>query len=116
MCVYFFFFFKQKTAYEIYQCDWSSDVCSSDLEMQSFWVKVNKCRSSPVTKIYKEKKYKTITYTNSRSDTEVVQYIISDQGHAWPGGKKPRIKADKPSKHLKATDLMWNFFRKHPKS
>ena len=22
----FFFFFKQKTAYEIYQCDWSSDV------------------------------------------------------------------------------------------
>ena len=29
------FFFKQKTAYEIYQCDWSSDVCSSDLETLS---------------------------------------------------------------------------------
>ena len=28
-----FFFFKQKTAYEIYQCDWSSDVCSSDLQV-----------------------------------------------------------------------------------
>ena len=28
---YVVFFFKQKTAYEIYQCDWSSDVCSSDL-------------------------------------------------------------------------------------
>src|SRR5213596_3961028 len=27
----FFFFFKQKTAYEIRPCDWSSDVCSSDL-------------------------------------------------------------------------------------
>src|SRR6188508_2060601 len=26
-----FFFFKQKTAYELAQCDWSSDVCSSDL-------------------------------------------------------------------------------------
>src|SRR5213596_2344549 len=26
-----FFFFKQKTAYEIRPCDWSSDVCSSDL-------------------------------------------------------------------------------------
>ena len=24
-------FFKQKTAYEIWRCDWSSDVCSSDL-------------------------------------------------------------------------------------
>ena len=29
--MWWFFFFKQKTAYEIYQCDWSSDVCSSDL-------------------------------------------------------------------------------------
>ena len=27
-----FFFFKQKTAYEMLYCDWSSDVCSSDLE------------------------------------------------------------------------------------
>ena len=26
-----FFFFKQKTAYEVKECDWSSDVCSSDL-------------------------------------------------------------------------------------
>src|SRR3546814_9741404 len=29
MCV--FFFFKQKTAYEMRISDWSSDVCSSDL-------------------------------------------------------------------------------------
>src|SRR5881394_4493624 len=29
--VLIFFFFKQKTAYEIGWCDWSSDVCSSDL-------------------------------------------------------------------------------------
>ena len=29
--VVFFFFFKQKTAYEIVSRDWSSDVCSSDL-------------------------------------------------------------------------------------
>src|SRR5210317_331803 len=27
-----FFFFKQKTAYEFSECDWSSDVCSSDLD------------------------------------------------------------------------------------
>src|SRR6184192_1268151 len=29
-----FFFFKQKTAYEMSIGDWSSDVCSSDLEGQ----------------------------------------------------------------------------------
>src|ERR1044072_4591141 len=31
-------FFKQKTACEIYQCDWSSDVCSSDLVRSRFSV------------------------------------------------------------------------------
>src|SRR3546814_5502246 len=29
---YYFFFFKQKTAYEMRISDWSSDVCSSDLD------------------------------------------------------------------------------------
>src|SRR3546814_6089423 len=29
---YFMFFFKQKTAYEMRISDWSSDVCSSDLQ------------------------------------------------------------------------------------
>src|SRR5213079_2779765 len=32
LCFFLFFFFKQKTAYEITTGDWSSDVCSSDLE------------------------------------------------------------------------------------
>src|SRR3546814_4142578 len=31
MCFLIFFFFKQKTAYEMRISDWSSDVCSSDL-------------------------------------------------------------------------------------
>src|SRR5213082_1041399 len=34
LVVCFFFFFKQKTAYEIVSGDWSSDVCSSDLRSQ----------------------------------------------------------------------------------
>ena len=33
-CFIFFFFFKQKTAYEIVSRDWSSDVCSSDLAIE----------------------------------------------------------------------------------
>src|SRR3546814_10024457 len=31
LCLSFFFFFNQKTAYELRISDWSSDVCSSDL-------------------------------------------------------------------------------------
>src|SRR3546814_20278777 len=33
MPFYIFFFFKQKTAYEMRISDWSSDVCSSDLRV-----------------------------------------------------------------------------------
>src|SRR3546814_2284003 len=33
----FFFFFKQKTAYEMRISDWSSDVCSSDLYGKPRW-------------------------------------------------------------------------------
>src|SRR3546814_4839240 len=32
LCAYIVFFFKQKTAYESLISDWSSDVCSSDLD------------------------------------------------------------------------------------
>src|SRR5213076_942180 len=33
LLVFWFFFFKQKTAYEMVGSDWSSDVCSSDLPL-----------------------------------------------------------------------------------
>src|SRR3546814_18313310 len=33
--LYMFFFFKQKTAYEMRISDWSSDVCSSDLSVHT---------------------------------------------------------------------------------
>ena len=45
-----FFFFKQKTAYEIYQCDWSSDVCSSDLGAQTVIVKRHRKSPAPAAK------------------------------------------------------------------
>src|SRR3546814_3240149 len=35
LCFYFFFF-KQKTAYEMRISDWSSDVCSSDLKTVAY--------------------------------------------------------------------------------
>src|SRR3546814_5574853 len=34
--MFLFFFFKQKTAYELRISDWSSDVCSSDLGIDCF--------------------------------------------------------------------------------
>src|SRR3546814_5791170 len=43
-CIFiYFFFFKQKTAYEMRISDWSSDVCSSDLRDKRF----GRCPDSP---------------------------------------------------------------------
>src|SRR3546814_11417830 len=36
--VYFVFFFKQNTAYEMRISDWSSDVCSSDLRAHALYI------------------------------------------------------------------------------
>src|SRR3546814_10910711 len=40
LVLYLFFFFKQKTAYEMRISDWSSDVCSSDLYYISLAIKI----------------------------------------------------------------------------
>src|SRR3546814_7158908 len=45
--MFFFFFFKQKTAYEMRISDWSSDVCSSDLRHIG---RTDHDRNEPVTK------------------------------------------------------------------
>src|SRR3546814_2505913 len=39
----YFFFFKQKTAYEMRISDWSSDVCSSDLEHENGTAEDQRC-------------------------------------------------------------------------
>src|SRR3546814_4678825 len=59
---FFFFFFKQKTAYEMRISDWSSDVCSSDLfetgcpAIQQMYVYGNSARSSLLAVIVPDKK------------------------------------------------------------
>src|SRR3546814_6775706 len=47
MRYFFFFFFKQKTAYELRISDWSSDVCSSDLHFSDFIVDGSLCQHPP---------------------------------------------------------------------
>src|SRR3546814_4057593 len=54
--MFWFFFFKQKTAYEMRISDWSSDVCSSDLmgipliaaHMTAFWYSQSSNVTPPV--------------------------------------------------------------------
>jgi poly(3-hydroxybutyrate) depolymerase len=44
-----------------------------------------------------------------------VQYVLLNQGHAWPGGKKGFRLSDEPSPSLSANALMFEFFKSHAK-
>jgi polyhydroxybutyrate depolymerase len=42
-------------------------------------------------------------------------YLVKEGGHAWPGGRKGSRLGDEPGSALDATDLIWSFFKAHPK-
>jgi poly(3-hydroxybutyrate) depolymerase len=45
----------------------------------------------------------------------VALYLVKDNGHTWPGGGKGSRLGDTPSNALDATDVIWGFFKTHPK-
>jgi polyhydroxybutyrate depolymerase len=80
-----------------------------------FWVRHDRCNESPTVEDNEAKQYRRFTYNACRAGSEVVQYILLNQGHAWPGGEKGYWRADSPSRLVSANDLMFEFFRRHPK-
>ncbi|MFI6942672.1 alpha/beta hydrolase family esterase [Streptomyces sp. NPDC050418] len=67
------------------------------------------CRTGPPAKL-KQK----ITHTAAKcSDGSAVEvYRMPQMGHAWPQGKSDMAERDAA---VSATDLMWEFFKSHPK-
>jgi polyhydroxybutyrate depolymerase len=59
---------------------------------------------------------RTETYGPGRNGTEVVYVSIEGMGHTWAGGKSllPESMVGKLSERLNATDVIWDFFQKHP--
>lgn len=55
-----------------------------------------------------------INYGNGNG-TEIIFYKMLQGGHSWPGGERGRQRADKPVKEVSATDLIWDFFKNHPR-
>jgi polyhydroxybutyrate depolymerase len=79
----------------------------------SYWVKRDRCRPVPLREdvgvVSKE------SYGDGVGNAEVCLYTIKHGNHSWPGGKCVFPLADHPQKALAATDLMWEFFCRHPK-
>lgn len=81
----------------------------------SYWVRNN--GANPVPRRSKTGSVIRETYSGGRQGTEIELYTIEGQGHAWPGGKKSLRygNVDPPTKEISATELMWEFFKTHPK-
>ena len=79
MTIYFlFFFFKQKTAYEIVSRDWSSDVCSSDLRARHNNIMTDDCVNNNIRiKGYRTHgvRPKIINYRMSVVHGKIVAYL-----------------------------------------
>ena len=80
-----------------------------------FWVRHDRCDATPKVENNPAKQYRRTTYSACSARNEVVQYVLLNQGHAWPGGKKGYRRADPPSLLVSANELMFAFFKRHPK-
>lgn len=56
-----------------------------------------------------------IHFTDCVQNSDVVFYTIEGGGHSWPGGGSlPKIIVGNTNRDIDATELMWEFFCRHP--
>jgi polyhydroxybutyrate depolymerase len=58
-----------------------------------------------------------VLFGPGREDAVVVYYTIEGAGHTWPGGLSllPETMVGKRTDKLNATDVIWEFFKSHPR-
>jgi polyhydroxybutyrate depolymerase len=78
-----------------------------------FWVKHNGCDAKP--RRVEKGNVVTETYSGGKDGTEVTLVTIKGGNHSWPGGERLARFLDDPTREIAATDVMWEFFAKHPK-
>jgi polyhydroxybutyrate depolymerase len=84
-------------------------------ESISFWIDQNGCYLKPKRNISESGNIIIDTYVNNETNADVVLYTIVNGGHAWPGGNK-FFSSDEPTTEISATDVIWEFFKDHPKN
>ena len=84
-------------------------------ESISFWVEQNECNTTPEKNISESGNIIIDTYSGGINNTEVTLVTIVDGTHSWPGGKKGWSGGPEPTQEISATDMIWDFFKEHPK-
>ena len=78
------------------------------------WARRNRCAPDPSDSAAADDVTRR-AYTSCADAAAVVLYTVQGGGHTWPGGKPlPEWFVGRTSRGIKATSLMWEFFREHP--
>jgi polyhydroxybutyrate depolymerase len=85
-------------------------------ELIDNWVRLLGCPAGSRV-VYEKDDVRGIAYGPCEQGSELVFYTIDKMGHTWPGGKNrlPERLVGKSSNSIRATDVIWRFFQKHPK-
>jgi polyhydroxybutyrate depolymerase len=90
----------------------------------AFWVAVDGCAVNPAVTTDKPSPLDDgltiirLFYAKGTGSCEVSAFIIGHGGHTWPGVRTDPTwakTAGKTAMSINATELMWDFFEKHPK-
>ena len=78
----------------------------------AYWAVINQCRL-PGERVPRGRHWE-LRYAGCADDADVILYTITGGEHAWPGGRKGFIFSPAPVSDLVATDLILDFFQRHP--
>lgn len=80
----------------------------------AFWVQHDKCSAEPIREVSDQVVKET--YDSGVNGTSVCLVTVKGANHAWPGGRiAVPLWFSTATRSVSATDLMWDFFCKHPK-
>jgi polyhydroxybutyrate depolymerase len=77
-------------------------------EQGAFWARANGCTGAVQRENHGD--YELWRHTCPQGVT-VMQIVVNDNGHAWPGGQKGSPRGDAPSSAIDATSVIWDFLK-----
>ncbi len=87
------------------------------------WIKADACQTVPAKGSLKKQNLadgctvRWSKWTNGQTGNEVLLYTIDGGGHTWPGGAQylPKAIVGRVCEDFDATEVIWDFFKDHPK-
>ncbi len=92
--------------------------------MRCFWSKIDGCSGTPSTSTLPNRADDGTSVTKTvisgcKNGTELEYYVVKGGGHVWPPNEFKSFilnhMAGKSSQNLDATQVIWDFFSRHPK-